>query len=213
MGYKVNKIYVWNNQVRPAIAPSNLIIFPDTTTSALTDAWRTVNWGIYIDSTNWLYNTGSGRQWISLPITYDASNVVTLRAVFMTGNVWSWTWTVFMGLVPNAFTYWNNGADAVYYGLMVSQNYNFGWCDFNHYTVSLTVPWAANTWYEGTLTIDLPNATMSTVVTEYWSSTPIATFPDRTISNVANTVSQLWSIWIATEKNYVYVKEFERSIS
>ncbi len=211
---EVKKVYLGTHQVRPAVAPSNLVVFPDTTISDLTNDWRTADNLLLIDTDGLYYNSNSSRGILKKSVSFTSTSVITIRAVYKTGTISSWTWTVTKWLWDSAITGQASGWDWSYAWLMSTSNYMRCWNARGHNSTSVSISWQTNTWYEETLTINLANGTMSAVVTEEWSSTPLATIPDFTLTStqISNAVNGQ-TLFIGLEKNYVRVRELEWSIS
>lgn len=86
-GYKIKKIYVGQDQVRPSIN-SGPFDLKTMTLADLTAAWFTYSWlnggNCAIDSTKWFYSTSDGNAVLAYPVDLSNANSVVIK--------WTYYW-------------------------------------------------------------------------------------------------------------------------
>ena len=93
--YKISKIYVGTDQVRPTVPTSFSYDFKTMSLADLTAAWFTYTWlnnGVpATDSTKWFYSTHDWQAVLSMPIDLTTANSISITCVYY-GYSGSWVW-------------------------------------------------------------------------------------------------------------------------
>jgi len=196
--YKLNRIYIWNTEVRP----SSELVYDFTSTNNMTFLWRQNSYTWYgRTSWSWYYSQ------------------VTDSSLYRTDTVWKFPDEAYTKWTPKVFKIEINVPNTnswawLCYGAWDTSNYNYRWRWLGCWDAGslnmMTVPWPSyqsytySTWVQ-TLVIDLGEKKM---YIEWNNSTPI-TLSDTYVTNIRT----YWAnkdIYINVVANQTYVTTYVR---